>query len=114
MKIIKLVARDDGLSYFEEFDCGHASKHPLGMYSKKFSTKGVQFRDFEAGATFDWHNAPQPQYIIYLEGKVEVKASGGETKVFNPGEVLFATDLTGKGHITTTLTKGRSVVVTTQ
>lgn len=70
------------------------------------------FRDFEKGAIFDWHTAPQPQYIIYLEGEVEVEASDGEKKIFKPGDVLFATDLTGKGHITRTLAKGRSVIVT--
>lgn len=113
MKITKLYSGTDGKSYFEELDCGHETIAELGKYSKKYSASGIMFRDFEAHATFDWHNAPQPQYIVYLEGQVEVEASGGGKRVFNPGDVLFATDLTGKGHITKTLTKGRSVVVTT-
>ena len=29
--------------------------------AKKYSAKGVMFRDFEKGASFDWHTAPQPQ-----------------------------------------------------
>ena len=74
----------------------------------------MMFRDFEKGSSFDWHTAPQPQYIIYLEGEVEVEASGGEKRTFSPGDVLFATDLTGKGHITRTLTKGRSAIVITE
>ncbi len=36
---------------------------PLGSYSKKYAATGLMFRDFEKGATFDWHTAPQPQYI---------------------------------------------------
>lgn len=111
MKYIKLYTGEDNKSYFTEVDAGFETKQPLGDYSKKYPVVGLKFRDFKDGVTFDWHNAPQPQYIIYLEGEVEVEASGGEKRVFYPGDVLFATDLTGKGHITRTITKGRSIVV---
>lgn len=114
MQIIKLYTADDGKSYFEEIDCGHESFQPLGSYSKKNPTSGIMFRDSEPGAVFEMHNAPQPQYIVYLEGEVEVIASGGETKRFRAGDVLFATDTEGEGHISKILTKGRSVIVTTK
>lgn len=113
MKFTKIYTGDDNKSYFTEIDAGHETKQPLGDYSKKLPVKGMMFRDFEKGACFDWHPAPQPQYIIYLEGEVEVEASGGEKRIFKPGDVLFAADVTGKGHISKTLTKGRSVIVTT-
>jgi len=114
MIITKLYTGEDGKSYFEDIDCGHESKQPLGMYSKKYPASGMMFRDFEPGLIFDKHNAPQPQYIIYLEGEVEVIASGGETRRFKPGDVLFATDTTGEGHISKMLASGRSVIVTTE
>jgi hypothetical protein len=47
----------------------------LGDYSKTYPASGMIFRDAEPGLTFDWHNAPQPQYIIYLEGEVEIDQS---------------------------------------
>jgi uncharacterized cupin superfamily protein len=72
----------------------------------------MKFRDSEKGATFDWHNAPQEQYIVYLDGGVEVEASNGEKRIFKSGDVLLAADLTGKGHVTKTLTKGRSLIIT--
>jgi len=114
VKFIKLYTGKDNKSYFVEVDAGIETKQPLGDYSKKYPVTGMMFRHFEKGASFDWHNAPQPQYIIYLEGEVEVETSGGEKRVFKSGDVLFATDLAGKGHITRTLTKGRSVIVTAQ
>jgi|SRR5579862_5580192 len=114
MVITKLYTAEDGKSYFEEIDCGHDSLEPLGWYSKKYSATGLMFRDFEPNSLFEMHNAPQPQYIIYLEGEVEVITSGGETRHFKPGNVLFATDTTGEGHISKTLTKGRSIIVTTE
>ena len=33
-----------------------------------------------------------------LEGGVEITASDGETRVFEPGDVLLVEDLCGKGH----------------
>lgn len=112
MKFIKLYTGEDNKSYFAIVDAGVETIQSLGNYSKKYPVKEIMFRDFEQGALFDWHTAPQPQYIIYLEGEVEVAASGGEKKIFKPGDVLFATDLIGKGHVTRTLTKGRSIIVT--
>lgn len=114
MKYVRLFTGKDNKSYFEEVEAGVETLQLLGSYSKMYSVEGMMFRDFNKGASFDWHNAPQPQYIIYLEGEVEVETSGGEKRTFKPGDVLFAEDVTGKGHITRTLTSGRSVVITAQ
>lgn len=114
MKITKLYTGEDQHSHFMEMDTGPTTAEILGQYSAPYPVTSVLFRDFEPGATFDWHNAPQPQYIVYLEGQVEVEISNGVKKTFNPGDVLFATDLTGKGHISRMLTKGRSLVITTK
>lgn len=111
MKFTKIYSGSDNKSYFKEIDASSESEQPLGSYSKNFPVKGMMFRDFKKGASFDWHTAPRVQYIIYLEGEVEVEASSGEKRVFKPGDVLLASDLTGKGHITRTLTDGRSIVV---
>src|SRR6185437_3823455 len=48
------------------------------------------FSDFEAGAVYEMHNASQPQYIIYLEGEVEVAIISGEKRIIKPGNVLVA------------------------
>ncbi|MDP1602215.1 MAG: hypothetical protein Q8M03_03035 [Legionella sp.] len=112
-KYTVLFSGADNKSYFKEETPMSETEQPLGSYSKKIPTTGMMFRMFKAGLIYDWHNAPQPQYIVYLEGEVEVEASGGEKRVFKPGDVLFATDLTGKGHISKTLTDGRSMIITT-
>lgn len=111
MKYIKLYTGKDNQSHFEEMDSGPASKEILGYYSKEYPVSEMIFRDFEAGNFFDWHTAPQPQYIVYLEGEVEVQINSNEKRIFKAGDVLFATDLTGKGHISKTLTSGRSLII---
>jgi len=113
-KYITLFSGSDNKSYFKEETPDYDNTQPLGTYSKRIQVKGMMFRMFKEGATYDWHTAPQPQFIIYLEGEVEVEASGGEKRVFKQGDVLFATDTTGKGHITRTLTPGNSIIITTQ
>jgi hypothetical protein len=112
MKIIHLYTGKDNKSYFEEIESSMPIKKELGAYSEPCKVKNMFFRQFEEGLEFDWHCAPQVQYIIYLEGQVEVEASGGEKRVFNPSDILYVTDISGKGHITRTLSKGKSIVVT--
>ena len=112
MKIIQLYSGNDQKSYFKEMDLTIKNQKELGRYSEKYPVTGMRFRESEVGEIFSWHTAPQPQYIIYLDGEVLVEASGGETRIFKAGDILFATDLTGKGHISRVLTKGRAIVVT--
>jgi hypothetical protein len=47
----------------------------------------------------DWHNAPRRQFIVNLNGGVEIVLSDGRSRGFGPGSIIFAEDLTGKGHI---------------
>lgn len=114
MKFMRLYTGDDNKSHFMEMESQGETKQILGSYSKKYSANGFMFRDFEKGALFNWHNAPQSQYIIYLEGEVEIEASNGEKRVFKSGDILLAEDTKGQGHITKTLTKGRSLIITTE
>jgi hypothetical protein len=111
-KIVTIFSDSDGKSYFKEEYPIIESEQPLGLYSKEYPATGIIFRNFKAGAEYSWHTAPHPQYILYLEGEVEVEASGGESKRFYPGDILFANDLKGKGHVTRTLSNGYSVIVT--
>ena len=46
------------------------------------------------------HNAPRRQFIVHLEGAVEVEASDGERRRFVPGDVVLVEDTTGRGHVT--------------
>lgn len=43
---------------------------------------------------------PQKQYIILLDGGVEIETSLGEKRTFKTGEILLVEDTTGKGHKT--------------
>ena len=62
--------------------------------------QGIHFRRYQPGNFIDWHVAPRRQYVITLEGQVEVGLGAGPKRVFGAGDVLLADDLTGRGHTT--------------
>jgi quercetin dioxygenase-like cupin family protein len=46
----------------------------------------------------DWHNADVRRYVITIRGRSEVEVAGGQKLIAQPGQVVLAEDLTGKGH----------------
>lgn len=44
------------------------------------------------------HPAPRFQYVITLKGKLRFTVTNGESFVIEPGVLLIANDLNGKGH----------------
>jgi quercetin dioxygenase-like cupin family protein len=48
------------------------------------------------------HPAPARQFMIVVDGLVEVSA-GGETRLLSPGDVLLAEDTAPPGHATTVI-----------
>ncbi|MED7789145.1 hypothetical protein [Francisella sp. 19X1-34] len=111
MKYIELYDKD-GLSYFEEKDFNVVDIHNLGVYSKPYFVDQMLLREFKEGETFYWHNISRKHYIIYLSGKVEVKSSSGEVRLFQQGDILLANDCFGKGHFTRVIESGSSIIVT--
>jgi uncharacterized cupin superfamily protein len=39
-----------------------------------------------------------PKILLVLEGELEIGVSNGELRRFRPGDIMHATDTTGKGH----------------
>ena len=73
----------------------------IGALSEIRPVKGIIFREVEPA--YDYHNAPQKQYIILLDWGIEIEISLGETRRFCAGEILLVEDTTGKGHRTRNL-----------
>lgn len=58
----------------------------------------IHFKETPAHSSYDWHTAPEPQYVITLSGTLEFTTREGETFVVRPGDVLLAEDNIGIGH----------------
>lgn len=74
-----------------------------GEQSDVLKATGLQFRRWRPGWMNNWHAAPRRQYVITLSGRGEIELIGGQKIRSEPGKVVLAEDLTGKGHITRTV-----------
>src|SRR5437870_12316498 len=59
----------------------------------------IHFKESPPHASFDWHAAPEAQYVLTLSGTLEFTTRDGETFVLQPGDVLVARDDIGSGHV---------------
>ena len=98
MKITRIYSDPSGESCFGEIELVLGDAGPIGRLSERFPVNSVIFRENDAGYDYDWHNAPERQYIVLLDGEIEI--SGGEKRVFRGGDVVLVEDVTGKGHRT--------------
>lgn len=100
MKVTRIYTGDDMQSHFEgiEVEIG-PSPQGHGSLSERFPASGVIFRETDGDYDLDFHVAPRRQYVVNLDGSVEITVGSGETRVIGPGEVFLAEDTTGQGHI---------------
>ncbi len=100
MLVTRVYSGEDGQSHFEELDVP-LSISGAGAMSSAIPIESMFFRDTtEAGPeVWDFHVAPRRQFAIHLRGRTEIEVGDGTKRIFGPGEVLLAEDLTGQGHI---------------
>jgi hypothetical protein len=99
MRIHNLFADAGGETHFREIEIQWVEERNFSKLSARLPATGIIFRETSGDYDLDWHPAPRRQYIINLEGAVEITASDGESRVIGPGEVLLVEDTAGKGHL---------------
>lgn len=103
MKITRIYSDANGDSHFEELEIELSDNGEIGFLSEQFEVSQLQFRKVSANYDYDFHVAPQKQYIVLLDGGIEIETSLGEIRQFKIGEILLVEDTTGKGHKTKNL-----------
>ena len=96
----RLYSDSEGESRFEDVKIDLADKGPVGYLSARFGVKDIQFRLNGPAYNWDFHNAPARQFIMLLDGEIEITTSLGEIRKFSGGDILLVEDTTGKGHRT--------------
>lgn len=114
MKATRLYTGPDGASHFEEIDIPLQSAGDIGSLSELVPVTGIIFRETDGDYDYSWHNAPCRQFVLMLEGSVEIEVSDGNKRVFHSGDILLAEDTTGRGHISRAINQQprKSVFVT--
>jgi hypothetical protein len=113
-KVTRIYSDTNGDSHFEDLQIPLKESGTIGLLSETLPATGVVFRQVEPAYDYDFHTAPQKQYIILLDGAIEIETSLGEKRGFKAGEVLLVEDTTGKGHKTRNLLpiKRKSIFIT--
>lgn len=111
MKITRLFTKAD-LSVFEDIEIplervevetfpGQKAEQSAAL----FAPIAMIINETNPGHQYDWHNAPRKQWVITLQGEIEVELRDGTKRRFAPGSMLLAEDLTGSGHATKVVSK---------
>jgi quercetin dioxygenase-like cupin family protein len=98
MLITRIYPDKDGESHYEDVDISLSGHGPLGSTSNPIAVTSMIMRTNDPNYIYDWHVAPRKQYIVMLEGLVEIQVSDGETRLFKAGDIVLVEDTEGKGH----------------
>ena len=92
VNVVRIYTGADNRSYFEEL------RLPMGeivqgdrvsQRSELIPTANMLFRENPLGRSEAYHTPKQRQFVITISGAVEITCAGG-SRVFGPGDVLFA------------------------
>ena len=103
MKVTRIYTGRDGESHFEDVEIPLEDRGRVGRVSALVPATGLIFRETDGDYALDFHNAPRRQYVINLDGGVEIETGDGTRRRLAPGEILLAEDTTGRGHISRAL-----------
>jgi hypothetical protein len=107
VRIIRIYTKGTGDSAIELREVPMTGPRPM---SATFQAGALFFRETAEGWVQDLHNAPRRQLIFLTSGILEIESSAGERFVCRPGDLIFAEDTQGKGHITRSLRDTRGFV----
>lgn len=98
MKITRIYTGKDHQSHFEDLEIPLKDGGKGNFISDLMRAGGVIFRETDGSYDYDFHNAPRRQYVVNLEGEVEIEIGDGSKRIFGSGEIFLAEDTTGQGH----------------
>lgn len=95
-EVTRLYADTNGHSHFERLLIPLHSAGSIGFVSEAEEVESIIFRKVLPEYDYDFHQAPAKQYIILLDGEIEIETSRGEKRNFMPGEIILVEDTTSK------------------
>ena len=98
MHVTRIYTGSDNQSHFEDLEV-ELGLNRVGSISELIPATGVIFRETGGDYDYDFHNPTRRQYVVNLDGAVEITVGNGDKRVFGAGEVFLAEDTTGQGHI---------------
>jgi quercetin dioxygenase-like cupin family protein len=107
LRVLRIYTKASGESALELREVPMSGPRPT---SPAFQGGAMFCRETAEGFVQDFHNAPRRQLIFLTSGILELESSEGERYTCRPGDLIFAEDTAGKGHITRSLRDTRGFV----
>ena len=107
MRVVRIYSKPSGESAIEVREVPMSGPRPT---SATFQPGALFCRETQEGFVQDLHNAPRRQLIFLTSGILELESSEGQRYTCRPGDLIFAEDTAGKGHITRSLRDTRGFV----
>lgn len=99
MTVVRIYTGADKQSHFEDVKVPLKSSGKIGFISDLMNATGIVFRETGGDYNYEFHTAPRRQYVVNLEGEVEIEVGDGTKRILRSGDILLAEDTTGQGHI---------------
>jgi hypothetical protein len=113
-RIVRMHSDDAGHTTFTEVDIPGPTVVRDGArgHQLRFPGIGIEIVELlEWRPTLDLHQPPRRQWIIILQGAMEISTTNGERRTFVPGDCLLAEDMEGIGHRTEDVGERRLVTL---
>ena len=87
-----LFTDTDGRARFRDDPVPLTEGTPITRLSALQASGGCQFRHSPVGFASDFHSTTTPQWLVVLQGSMEIGLQDGGTRVFGPGECFYSND----------------------
>jgi len=92
LTLTELYTADDGHARFRDLPVTLSEGSPAARLSRWMVSDGCQFRHSPVGFASDFHCTGTPQWLVVLQGRMEIGLRDGTARVFGPGECFYSND----------------------
>ena len=114
--VVRMYAGDAGRTTFAELEIPgpevSSAEDPLSRVLRDIPATTVNIIELRQWRPkLDLHPPPRRQWVIILQGAMEISTTSGERRRFEPGDCLLAEDMHGDGHWTEDVGEDRLVTL---
>ncbi|MEZ5608685.1 MAG: hypothetical protein R3E52_16645 [Burkholderiaceae bacterium] len=99
LTLTELYTGADGRARFRDRPLDLAEGTPATRLSALQASGGCQFRHSPVGFASDFHCTATPQWLVVLQGRMEIGLRDGSARVFGPGECFYSNDTLPAGAV---------------
>lgn len=89
----------DGRARFRDETIALDQGSPQSMLSSLMASQGMQLRHSPVGFRSQFHCSVTPQWVVVLQGQMEICLQDGSSRVFTPGQHFYSTDTLPEGAV---------------